>query len=212
MAYNRRPRRDDFENKFSFAEWMPKTKLGKAVKDGKITHIDQILLAKKPILEVEVVDHFLPNLKSDTMELRMTQRSTDSGRKASYRAVVIVGNEEGYVGIGTAKAVEPAKALSKALERAKRGIIKIAGACGSWECQCGGNHSIARAVYGKESSTQIELKPAPRGIGLAVNDTVKKVMHMAGIKDVWGKARGSTSNVYNTLLATIRALDSLGSA
>ncbi|RME79086.1 MAG: 30S ribosomal protein S5 [Methanobacteriota archaeon] len=189
--------------------WEPKTKLGLAVKNGEITSIDSILMQGKPIMEAEIVDVLLPDLKSETMELRMTQRVTDSGRKGSFRAVVIVGDGQHYVGVGVAKATEAAKALNKALERAKRAIIKVPSACGSWECQCGGHHSIPKAVSGKESSSFVEIKPAPRGVGLAANDTVKKVLQMAGISDAWAKARGSTNNVYNMLLATLKALNSL---
>jgi len=187
----------------------PKTKLGLAVKEGKITNIDEILLKKKPILESWIVDALLPDLKSETMELRTTQRVTDSGRKTSYRAVVIVGSEQGYVGVGSGKAAEPNIALAKAVEQAKRNIIKVKKGCGSWECQCNAGHSIIKAVKGKESSTHIVLKPAPKGVGLAVNDTIKRALILAGVKDIWGKARGATGNVYNTLLATIKALDSL---
>ncbi|MEM4296651.1 MAG: 30S ribosomal protein S5 [Candidatus Anstonellales archaeon] len=186
-----------------------KTKLGRAVRNGEITNIDEILTKRKPILETWIVDALLPDLKSQTIELRTTQRVTDSGRKISYRAVVIVGSDRGYIGLGSGKAQEPALALSKALDKAKRSIIKVNKGCGSWECQCGTEHSIPKLVRGKESSTYIVLKPAPKGVGLAVNDTIKNALSIAGIKDVWGKARGATGNVYNTLLATIKALDKL---
>jgi len=187
----------------------PKTKLGRAVLNGEITNIDDILLKRKPIKEAWIVDYFLPDLKSETIELRTTQRVTDSGRKISYRAVVIVGSEKGYVGLGSGKASEPNIALSKALDRAKKNIIKVKKYCGSWECQCNAEHSIGKKVEGKESSTYVVLKPAPKGIGLAVNDTIKAVLRIAGIKDVWGKTRGASDNVYNVMLATIKALDKL---
>ncbi len=195
-------------NPVDVAAWQPKTKLGKMVKEGKIT-LDQILNEDKPILEDEIVDAFLPGLEAILMRMDMTQRVTDSGRKTSFRAIVVVGNKAGYVGLGVGKSTEAANATAKALEDAKRHIIKLPRGCGSWECQCGTEHSLPRAVQGKEGSTIVELMPAPKGVGLAVNDNIKVVMDMAGIKDVWGKVRGSTNNVYNTLVATMKALKSL---
>jgi small subunit ribosomal protein S5 len=195
-------------NVVDIASWQPKTKLGKMVKEGKIT-LDQILEEGRPILEAEIVDAFLPNLEAVLMQMDMTQRVTDSGRKTSFRAIVVVGNRAGYVGLGVGKSTEAANATSKALQDAKRNIIKLPRGCGSWECQCGTEHSLPRAVSGKEGSTIVELMPAPKGVGLAVNDTIKVVMELAGIKDVWGKVRGSTNNVYNTLVATIKALKEL---
>jgi len=189
--------------------YVAKTKLGEAVLQGKIKNIDEILLKKKPIHEPWIVDILLPNVKYEIMELRTSQRMTDSGRRTYYNAAVIVGSENGYLGVGRGKASEPSIAVNKAIERAKRNIIKVPRGCGSWECQCGTEHSIKRKVSGKESSTYISLKPAPKGLGLAVNDTMKKILYICGIKDVWGKARGATGNIYNTLLATYKALDKL---
>ncbi len=191
------------------SEWTPKTRLGWDVKNGKITHIDEILKAGKPILEPQIVDILMPDLEAVTMSMNVTQRVTDSGRKGSFGAVVLVGNRAGYIGLGKAKSTEASIAINKALARAKRNIMKIPRGCGSWECQCGTEHSIPRKVRGREGSTTVELKPAPKGVGLAVNDTIKYVMILAGVKDVWGKVRGSTSNVYNTLKATMKALKSL---
>ena len=188
--------------------WQPKTKLGKMVKDGKIT-MEQIIHSGKPILEYEVVDALMPNLDAILIQMDLTQRSTDSGRKMSFRAIVLVGNKDGYIGLGVGKSAEAATATSKALSIAKRNLITLPRGCGSWECQCGEGHSLPRAIKGQEGSTIVELKPAPKGVGLAVNDTIKVVMELAGIKDVWGKVRGSTNNVYNTLVATMKALKSL---
>ena len=190
-------------------DWEPKTKLGKAVKAGEITDIDEILKAGKVILEPEIVDMLLPDLKSVTIEIRPTQRVTDSGRRISYRAVVLVGDGNGHIGVGVGKSSEVRSAIEYAVKNAKKNIIYVPRGCGSWECQCNLDHSIPFAVSGKESSSIVELKPAPRGIGLAANDTIKEVLSLVGIKDVWSRARGSTSNRYNIVLATIKALKKL---
>ncbi len=190
-------------------DWEPKTKLGKAVKAGEITDIDEILKAGKVILEPEIVDMLLPELKSVTIEIRPTQRVTDSGRRISYRAVVLVGDGNGHIGVGVGKSSEVRSAIEYATKNAKKNIIYVPRGCGSWECQCNMEHSIPFEVSGKESSSIVELKPAPRGIGLAANDTIKEVLSLVGIKDVWSRARGSTSNRYNIVLATIKALKKL---
>ncbi|MEM4336172.1 MAG: 30S ribosomal protein S5 [Candidatus Anstonellales archaeon] len=189
--------------------WEPKTKVGKAVKKGEITDIDAILEGGNKILEPEIVDMLIPDLKAETILVSPTQRTTDSGRKVSFRAIVAVGDEKGHVGVGVGKSQEVGPAVDYATKQAKKNIIKVKMGCGSWECRCGRPHSLPRMVVGREGSTVVTLKPAPRGLGLAANDTVKTILKLAGIKDVWSKARGATDNVYNTIVATISALDSL---
>ncbi|MEM4195214.1 MAG: 30S ribosomal protein S5 [Candidatus Anstonellales archaeon] len=189
--------------------WEPKTKVGKAVKKGEITDVDAILESGVKILEPEIVDMLIPDLKAETILVSPTQRTTDSGRKVSFRAIVAVGDEKGHVGVGVGKSQEVGPAVDYATKQAKKNIIKVKMGCGSWECRCGRPHSLPRMVVGREGSTVVTLKPAPRGLGLAANDTVKTILKLAGIKDVWSKARGATDNVYNTIVATISALDSL---
>ena len=122
---------------------------------------------------------------------------------------MLVGDLRGHVGVGVGKNVEARDAIEYATRDAKKNIIRVEMGCGSWECQCGMEHSLREKTSGKESSTYIELKPAPKGLGLVANNTVKKVLLFAGIKDVWSKARGSTGNKYNMIVATIKALKKL---
>ncbi len=189
--------------------WEPKTKLGKAVKKSEITDIDIILESGEKILEPEIVDMLIPDIKAETILVSPTQRTTDSGRKVSFRAIIAVGDGKGHVGVGVGKSQEVGPAIDYGTKQAKKNIIKVKMGCGSWECQCGGSHSLPRMVVGREGSTIVTLKPAPRGLGLAANDNVKTILKLAGIRDVWSSARGATDNVYNTVVATINALDSL---
>lgn len=195
---------------FNPEEWEPKTKLGKMVKQGMFKNIDEVLESGMKILEPEIVDFLLPNLKTEVFEIRPTQRVTDSGRRTSFRVVVLVGDENGHVGYGVGKASEVGKAIDYATRDAKKNIIKVEMGCGSWECMCDLKHSIPLRVVGKESATEVELKPAPRGLRLAASDTIKAVLRLAGVKDVWGKTRRSTSNRYNVIVATFKALKQLG--
>lgn len=194
---------------YGTSNWEPKTEMGRKVKSGEITNIDDVLKTGRPILESQIIDMLIPDLKVETLRITTTQRVMDSGRRISFKSIVLVGDGNGHVGLGVGKAAETGPAIDYATRDAKKNLIYISRGCGSWECQCNGNHSIAFAVSGKQSSTFVSLKPAPKGLGLAVNDNMKIVARLVGIKDLWGQARGSTDNKYNSLVATIRALKKL---
>ena len=83
---------------FDKSEWVPLTGLGHMVQAGEIKSIDEILNSGKPIKEPEIVDAFLPDLVDEVLDINMVQRMTDSGRRVKFRAVVVVGNRDGYVG------------------------------------------------------------------------------------------------------------------
>lgn len=189
-------------------DWEPRTKLGKEVKSGKIKTISQIIKQGKKILEPEIVDFLLPDLEYINLDISPTQRVTDSGRKISFRAIVIVGDRKGHVGIGSGKSEEVRPALEYAIANAKRNIIEVPMGCGSWECRCNGTHSIPVAVSGKWGATKVTIKPAPKGLGLAANKVVREVLKMAGIKDAWTKALGGGGK-YAMAKATLEALNNL---
>lgn len=191
------------------ASWTPRTSIGKRVKDGEIPSIDQILDDGIKILEPEIVDILLPELEAETLSITSTQRSTDSGRKMQFRAVLVMGDKKGHVGIGVGKSEEVRPALEYAMRDARKNMIRVRMGCGSWECKCGTGHSIPQRLTGKYGATTITLKPAPKGLGIAANTVIRKVLSIAGLKDVWSSTLGSTSNVYNTAMATVEALDSM---
>lgn len=205
-------------------EWIPKTKLGREVLEGKITNIDEILESGKLIREPEIVDKLVPDLKNELIyiggrtgkgggiqriPIRITATMHKSGRRFRSSAFVVVGDENGLVGIGLGKAPEPRDAIAKAIKRAKLNVIKIRRGCGSWECGCGGEHSIPYRVRGKCGSVRVELLPAPKGVGLVVDDEVKKLLRLAGIKDVWMRSYGNTSMRINFITAVFNALKKL---
>jgi len=186
--------------------WIPLTGLGKMVASGQITSIDQVLDSGKPIKEVEIVEAFLPDLVDEVLDISMVQRMTDSGRRVKFRAVVVVGNRNGYIGFGQGKDAQVGAAITKAIKHAKLNIIKVNRGCGSWECGCGLEHSIPVKVTGKAGSVRVTLKPAPQGIGLVTGDIAKKVLGLAGIRDVWGFSSGETRTTINFAKATFNAL------
>ncbi|MBU0586017.1 30S ribosomal protein S5, partial [Candidatus Micrarchaeota archaeon] len=92
---------------------------------------------------------------------------------------------------------------------AKKNMISLEMGCGSWECKCNSPHSISKSSSGKQGTTIVVLKPAPKGLGLAANATIKKVLTMAGVKDVWSTTSGNTNNIYNTAIATVKAIENI---
>ncbi len=185
--------------------WIPKTSIGRMVKNREITSIEQIFAMGKPIKEVEIVDSLI-SVRNDVIEIASVQRMTKNNRRQKYRVTVIVGDMNGHVGVGTAKDVEVKPAIASAIKNAKLHIIPVRFGCGSWECSCGTGHSLPIKSVGRCGSAEVILKPAPRGVGIVANKIVKSVLMHAGAKDVWSFSRGRTKDIYNTALATYQAL------
>ncbi|TAJ45254.1 30S ribosomal protein S5 [Methanofollis fontis] len=191
---------------FEQEPWIPLTGLGRAVAAGEITSIDEVLQSGKPIREPQIVDAFLPDLTDEVIDISMVQRMTDSGRRVKFRAVVIVGNRNGYIGFGQGKDAQVGNAIRKAIGDAKTNIIKVRRGCGSWECGCDTEHSIPMRVKGKAGSVSVTLMPAPQGIGLVTGEIGKKVLDLAGVKDAWAFSSGNTRTTINYAKATFYAL------
>jgi small subunit ribosomal protein S5 len=201
--------------------WQPRTKLGKLVLEGKIKSLDEILEKGYKIKEPEIVDYLEPNLKIELVligrggtkggakkriAVKRSVKVTASGRRVRYSVMVIVGNENGIVGIGRGKAKDGRSAYLKAIRNAKLNLIKVIRGCGSWECGCSEPHSIPWKTYGKSGSVKVILMPAPKGTGLVVDDESKKLFRLAGIKDVWSKTFGRTKQHMNLIQAMFDAL------
>ncbi len=189
-------------------EWEPKTVIGKKVKAGEITTLEEIRKTGKPILEPQIIDIILPDLESETLKVNTTQRVTDSGKRVKFRVVKVIGDRKGHVGLGVGKSDEIKPAMDYAIKNAKKNMISIKLGCGSWECRCPNKHSSSIKTWGREGSTVVTLIPAPRGLGLAGNNVVKKVLALAGVKDIWSTSVGG-KNIFNMASATTKALDGL---
>lgn len=187
-------------------DWLPKTKLGKMVKGGQITTMNDALKSGLPLREPEIVDILLTEVDDEVIDVNMVQRMTDSGRRVKFVITVAVGNNDGYVGIGQAKGKEVGSSIRKAIENAKLNMIEIRRGCGSWECGCGKAHTIPFAINGKSGSVEITLKPAPQGIGLATGSVAKKILKLAGVQDCWAFTKGKTKTTVNYAKAVFNAL------
>ena len=196
-------------------EWQPKTKLGMLVKEGQITDIHEVFRKGYQIKEPEIVDVLLPEVNArenqEVLDIALTVRMTDSGRRVRFRVLAAVGNRDGYVGLGIGHGREVGIAIRKAINYAKMNIIEIKRGCGSWECRCRRPHSIPFAVEGKSGSVKVKLMPGPRGLGLVIGDVGKKVLSLAGVKDVWSQTLGETRTTVNFAKAVFEALHNTNS-
>ena len=206
MAFDRKSSRPRPSYEREAPAWVPKTRLGRLVAEGKIRTIEEAFDSGLPIKEYQIVDALLPDLVDEVLDINMVQRMTDSGRRVKFRTTVVVGNSNGFVGLAEGKGVQVGPAIRKAIENAKLNLIKVNRGCGSWECGCGLPHTVPSKVEGRAGSLKIVLMPAPRGLGLAAGGPAKKVLEMAGYKDVWSRTEGETRTTINFALATYNAL------
>jgi len=205
------------------AGWEPKTKLGKLVKEKKITDINEIFDKNIKILEPEIVDSLL-KLENDLLSAgqskgkfgggkrrawRQTQKKTKEGNTVTFSALVVVGDKNGHIGIGFGKAGETLPAREKALRKAKLNIMRVKRGSGSFEGSSQEPHSIPFKVEGKCGSCVIKLMPAPQGTGLVIGNEGKKILKLAGIKDVYSQSKGQTNTTINYAEAILSALRKL---
>jgi len=201
--------------------WKPKTKLGEEVKQGHIKNIDEILDADRKILEEEIIDTLL-KVQSDLISIgqskgkfgggkrrawRQTQRKTKEGNVPTFSTMAVIGDENGHVGVGSGKSMETLPARDKAIRKAKLNIMKVKRGCSAFDCACSELHTIPFEVEGKSGSVVVKLIPAPQGTGLVVGNQLKKILKLAGIKDVYSRTYGRKRTTFNFVKACIKALE-----
>eukprot|EP00299_Pterocystis_sp_00344_P011598 c5438_g1_i1.p1 GENE.c5438_g1_i1~~c5438_g1_i1.p1 ORF type:complete len:301 (-),score=85.51 c5438_g1_i1:93-962(-) len=197
---DRRGRRDE-ESK----GWVPCTKLGRLVADGKIKSMEEIYLHSLPVKEYQIVDHFLEGkLKDEVMKIMPVQKQTRAGQRTRFKAFVAVGDFNGHVGLGVKTSKEVATAIRGALINAKLSVIPVRR--GYWGNKIGAPHTVPVKVTGKCGSVRIRLVPAPRGTGIVSGTTPKKLLQMAGVQDVFTSSTGQTASLGNFIKATFFAL------
>jgi small subunit ribosomal protein S5 len=178
------------------------------VASGKISSMDQIYENGMRIQESEIVKRLLPEIKSQVVHVGIVQKQTDAGEMTRFNALVAVGNEAGWFGVGKGKASQMRISIDKATTAAYLDVIPVKLGCGSWECRCNQLHSIPFKVRGRGGSVAIEILPGPRGLGLVAGENIKSLLKLAGLKDAWTKSFGSTSTMSSTIKAIFNALRS----
>ena len=186
--------------------WIPKTSIGKRVIAGEINSMEEILSKGLRIQEAGIVKKLLPDLKTEVIDVGIIQKMTPNGQSTRFKALVAAGNENGWLGIGMGKSKQMRIAIEKANNAAYLNVSPVKLGCGSWECRCDQKHSVPFKVKGKGGSVTIEILPAPRGLGLVAGRKIRNLLRLAGLKDAWTTAKGSTPTMNSTSKAVLNCL------
>jgi small subunit ribosomal protein S5 len=203
---SRRRRSQGRQDKKSTEQWIPRTRLGKQVLEGHFSSLAEIFMEGLRVRESEIIDLLLPELEEEVLDVSLVQKQTDAGEKSRFKAIVAVGNRDGYVGLGSGKASQVRNAIEKAAVDARLNITLIRRGCGSWECGCGEDHSLKFETEGKQGAVRIKIIPAPKGLGVVASESAKIILELAGIKDCWTKSYGSTQTVPSFTYAMFDAM------
>src|SRR3989338_2706335 len=209
----RRKRSEEEENVDRIADnerrvemWVPKTVTGKKVKDGEIKSLEEMFGRNYVMMEPEIFDALVGAPLEKLVDFKKTTRVTRQGRNFSFRAAVLVGDGQEFIGVGIGKDKERFPAIRKAARNAKLSLIRVRKGAGSWESSATTGASLPYRVAGKSASVRVELLPAPEGTGLVVGEAIKDVMRFAGVKDVWSKTSGNTRSKLDFVEAAVNAL------
>ncbi|MDX9888783.1 MAG: 30S ribosomal protein S5 [Anaerovoracaceae bacterium] len=148
-----------------------------------------------------MIDASKLDLKETIVSIRRVAKTVKGGRNMRFSVNVVVGDGEGYVGVGLGKAQEIPEAVRKAIEDAKKNLVKVPMV----------GTTIPHRILGIFGAGQVLIMPAKPGTGVIAGASVRIVLEAAGIKDVRAKSIGS-SNVINMAYATMEGLRNLTTA
>merc|ERR1712238_263177 len=159
---------------------------------GKISSIEDIYLHSLPIKEYQIIDAFFQpgDLKDEVIQIHPVQKMTSAGQRNRFVCYVLVGDQNGHIGLG-------ANAAKRALLPVRRGY---------WGNKIGLPHTMPMKVAGKSGSVRVRLVPAPRGSGVVGSLTMKKILAFAGVQDCFTCSCGHTRTKGNFMKATYDAL------
>ncbi|MFQ3573399.1 MAG: 30S ribosomal protein S5 [Thermodesulfovibrionales bacterium] len=138
------------------------------------------------------------NLKDKVVFINRVAKVVKGGRRFSFSALVVVGNEAGIVGMGKGKAAEVPEAIRKAVDQAKKRLMKFPLIDGT----------IPHRIVGVYGSNSVVINPAKKGTGIIAGGAVRAVFEVSGVQDIVAKSLGS-HNPFNTVKATLNGLSNL---
>nr|YP_009589129.1 30S ribosomal protein S5 [Corallina ferreyrae]QBL75645.1 30S ribosomal protein S5 [Corallina ferreyrae] len=139
------------------------------------------------------------NWEERVIQVKRVTKVVKGGKKLSFRAIIIVGNEKGQVGVGIGKATDVINAVKKGVTDAKKNIINI---------PLTKTYSIPHRINGIEGAAKVLMRPSAPGSGVIAGGAVRTVLELAGIKNILTKQLGS-NNALNNARATINGLSDL---
>nr|YP_010337001.1 ribosomal protein S5 [Madagascaria erythrocladioides]QUE29032.1 ribosomal protein S5 [Madagascaria erythrocladioides]UNJ16586.1 ribosomal protein S5 [Madagascaria erythrocladioides] len=138
-------------------------------------------------------------LERKVVQIRRVTKVVKGGKKLSFRAVVIIGNEKGQVGVGVGKAGDVMGAVKKAVADAKKHLVNI---------PLTKSNSVPHVINGRAGAAKIIIRPSAPGTGVIAGGSVRTVLELAGVQNILAKQLGS-NNPLNNARATIDALQNL---
>ena len=148
--------------------------------------------------KIETVEPVESEWKEQVVQIRRVTKVVKGGKKLSFRAIVIVGNKKGQVGMGVAKAAEVIVAIQKAVADGRKNLVTVTIF----------KTTIPHMITGKSGAGSVVLKPASQGTGVIAGGAVRAVLELSGIENILAKSLGSKSPL-NAVNATLNALKSL---
>jgi len=127
------------------------------------------------------------------VQIRRVTKVVKGGKKLSFRAILVIGNEQGQVGVGVGKASDVIGAVKKAASDGKRNLVSV---------QLTRNNSIPHIIQGRAGAARVIMRPSAPGSGVIAGGSVRTILELAGVKNILAKQLGSSNPLNNARAAT----------